>query len=124
LSKLLGKFYSEGKTRFYLSEIVEESSCSINEVEDFLIPLLGAGKIEGKLELRCPNCGKDFGLFNRYAEISDKITCEFCGYKFTKAMEFIEVVLEIKKPFFRGQENQSNNDKEKSQQGRIEEAIE
>jgi DNA-directed RNA polymerase subunit RPC12/RpoP len=125
LSKLLRQFYNKGKIRFYLSEFAEESGRSMKEVEDYFIALLSTGKIEGKLELRCPNCGKDFGLFNRISEIPESITCEFCGHKFAKAMEYIEVILEIKKPFFRDQENIScDNSQESSRQGPIDEAIE
>jgi predicted nucleic acid-binding Zn ribbon protein len=115
LDRILRKFSREGKTRFYLSEFVEESNCPTNEVEDYLIPLLGAGNIEGKLELRCPNCGKDIGLFNRFSEIPESIACESCGQKFAKAMEFVEIVLEIKKPFFRDQESTvCNTNRERS----------
>jgi DNA-directed RNA polymerase subunit RPC12/RpoP len=103
LNNLLEQFISKGRTRFYLSEFAEESDCPIKEVEDYFIPLMGAGEIEGKLELRCPNCGKDFGLFRRTSDIPKSITCEFCGHKFTSSMEYTEIVLELKKPFFRDQ---------------------
>ena len=125
LNKLLRKFCREGKTRFYLSEFAEESNRPINEVEDYFIPLLGAGNIEGKLEVRCPNCGKDIGLFNRLSEIPENITCEFCGHNFSKAMEYIEMVLEIKERFFRDQESLScSNNRESDQQKAIKKVAE
>jgi hypothetical protein len=104
LSELLGQYFLKGKTRFSVSEFADESKCSIEEIEDFFIPLMGVGKIEGKIELVCPNCGKDLGLFSKLFEIPQNITCSFCGYEFTKAEEYLEIVLEIKKPFFRDEE--------------------
>jgi predicted nucleic acid-binding Zn ribbon protein len=115
LSKLLKRFISEGKTRFYLSEFVEESNVPLSEVENYFVPLLGTNKIEGKLEVRCPNCGKDLGIFNRLPEIPESIVCEFCGYEFSKAMEYVEIVLEVKKGFFRVQEEScADSDRESS----------
>jgi DNA-directed RNA polymerase subunit RPC12/RpoP len=125
LNSLLKQFISEGRTRFYLSEFAEESNCPIKEVEDYFIPLLGNGKIEGRLELRCPNCGKDFGLFSKISEIPKTVNCEFCGYRFASAVEFTEIVLELKKPFFRDHEIISDDtNRGRSQQKRIEEAVE
>lgn len=115
LSKLLKQFLSEGKTRFYLSEFVDESNVPLSEVENYFIPFLGANKVEGKLEVRCPDCGKDLGIFARLPEIPEKIVCEFCGHEFAKATEYIEIVLEVKKEFFRAQEESSpNSDRESS----------
>jgi DNA-directed RNA polymerase subunit RPC12/RpoP len=104
LSDLLKQYYHEGKTRFYVSEFAEESKCSIEEIEDFFIPLMGVGKIEGKIELICPNCGKDLGLFGKISEIPQNVSCGYCGHEFTKSEEYFEVVLEIKTPFFRPEE--------------------
>lgn len=103
LNKILKRFCSEGKTRFYLSEFVNEAKISIKEAEDFFIPLLGVGKIEGKLEVRCPNCGKDLGIFNRVYQIPERIVCEFCGEEFTRELEYIEIILEVKEGFFRSE---------------------
>lgn len=125
LNSLLKQFISKGRTRFYLSEFAEESNCPIKEVEEYFIPLLGAGEIEGRLELRCPDCGRDFGLFSRISEIPQNVTCEFCGHSFPNAMEYTEIVLELKKPFFRDQEIiPDNSNRERSQQKRIEETVE
>jgi predicted nucleic acid-binding Zn ribbon protein len=106
LSNLLRKFYDDGRTRFYLSEFAEESNCPTKEIEDFFVPLLGVGKIEGKVELRCPNCGKDAGIFNRISDMPQHVVCESCGHKFSRELEYVEIVLEMKKPFFRDQDNQ------------------
>lgn len=109
LNKTLKRFYSEGKTRFYLSEFVDEAKVSVREAEDFFIPLMGVGKIEGKLEVRCPNCGKDLGVFDKLPEIPEKIVCEYCGQQFSKALEYIEIVLEVQKGFFRAQKESCSN---------------
>ncbi len=125
LSNLLKKFYSEGKSRFYLSEFAEEAKCPAKEVEDFFIPLLGIGKIEGKVELRCPNCGRDFGLFNKISEVPKNVICDFCGHEFTVELEYVDIVLEVKKPFFRDQENiPSGTPDERTQSGQFEEIVE
>jgi DNA-directed RNA polymerase subunit RPC12/RpoP len=87
----------------------------LSQVEDYFIPLLGTNRIEGKLEVRCPNCGKDLGVFNRLPEIPENIVCEFCGHGFSRAMEYIEIVLEVKKEFFRTQkESYPHSDRESS----------
>lgn len=72
-------------------------------------------KIEGKLEVRCPNCGKDLGIFDRLPQIPEKNVCEVCGQEFPKAMEYVEIVLEVKKGFFRAQkESCPDSDRESS----------
>lgn len=103
LSETLNRFFRSGKTRFYLSELVEEAKVSMQEAEDFIIPLLRKNKLEGRLELRCPNCGKDLGIYNKISDIPEEIFCEICGHQFDKSLEYIEIILEIKKAFFRHQ---------------------
>jgi len=103
LSETLQKFSILGKTQFYLSELVEEAKVSTREAEDFIIPLLKRDVLEGKLELRCPNCGKDLGTYNKISDVPDEIECEICGYQFNKSLEYIEIILEIKGKFFRTQ---------------------
>ena len=101
LNKTLEKFFSEGKTRFYLSEFASEAKTSIHEAENFIIPLLKEDELEGKLEVRCPNCGKDIEIYRRFIDIPDEIECEICGYRFHKSLEYIEIILEMKRKFFR-----------------------
>jgi ribosomal protein S27E len=108
LNKLLKKFCSEGKTRFYFSEFVEEGQVSVEEAEKFLIPLMGNGKIEGTLELRCPNCGKDLGIFKRVLEIPEENSCQICGYEFCRSTDYMEIVLEVNCDFFRSEQCRSN----------------
>lgn len=100
LNDILRKFCLEGKARFYFSEFVEEAKITTEQAEKFLIPLMGKGKIEGELELRCPNCGKDLGTFKRLPEIPDDNICPICNYSFCKSFDYIEIVLEVKDDFF------------------------
>jgi hypothetical protein len=104
LDKILRKFCLEGKARFYFSEFIEQGNVSVEEAEKFLIPLMGKGKIQGELELRCPNCGKDLGTFQRLPEIPQENICPICGHGFCKSFEYIEIVLEVKGDFFLGQQ--------------------
>lgn len=77
LKRKLRKFCSKGRTRFYLSEFAEEAKISILQAEDFFIPLFKANKVEGSLEVRCPNCGRDQGLFKTFPDIPEDITLTF-----------------------------------------------
>jgi predicted RNA-binding Zn-ribbon protein involved in translation (DUF1610 family) len=108
LSELLTKFCSEGKTRFYFSEFVEEGQVTVEEAEKFLMPLMGNGRIEGSLELRCPNCGKDIGIFKRIPEVPEENSCPICGYEFCRSTDYLEIVLEVKSEFFRSKHCCSN----------------
>jgi len=108
LKKKIEKFISQGRNRFYLSEMVEETHVPIRDVENFLIPLLEKNKIEGTLEVRCPNCGADQGTFKKYYEIPSEIECEICGYEFPRSDEYLNIVLEVKGKFFRAQNVPSN----------------
>lgn len=109
LSKTLTKYGSEGKSPFYLSEFVQDTKVSIREAEDFFIPLLRSGDIVGKLEIRCPNCEKDIGTFKNLSKIPEEITCEICGYEFSRSLEYVEIVLEVKGKFFRAQKSFSTS---------------
>ena len=103
LARKIEEFVSKGRTKFYLREIVEEAKVSIREAEDFLIPLLERNKIEGSLELRCPNCGADQGTFKSYNEIPSETECEICGYEIQRSEDYADIVLEVKGGFFRAQ---------------------
>ena len=103
LRKKIKEFLSQGKSRFYLTEIVEESRVSIREAEDFFLPLLNRNQVEGTLQLRCPNCGAHQGSFRKYADIPSDIRCELCDYEFPRSDEYLDIVLEVKGKFFRGQ---------------------
>ena len=105
LSKTLARYSLEGKSPFYLSEFVQDTKVSVREAEDFFIPLLRSGEIAGKLEMRCPNCEKDIGTFEKLSEIPEKVTCEICGYEFSRSLEYVEIILEVKGKFFRLQKS-------------------
>ena len=81
---------------------MKEANVSIQDLEDFLIPLLGEGKIEGKLEVHCPDCGADLGSFKNYEEIPKENDCEICGHSFPVSDDYLEILLEVKGGFFRG----------------------
>jgi len=103
LAKKLKEFVSQGRKKFYLRDIIEEAHVSILDAEDFFIPLLKEDEIEGSLEVRCPNCGAELGIFKRYPEIPEELTCELCGTEFPRSPDYLEIILEIKGKFFRTQ---------------------
>jgi len=107
LAKELKEFFLQGKKKFYLREIVEASHVSFSDAEDFFIPLLEKNKIEGSLEVRCPTCGASLGIYSRFPEIPEELTCEFCEKDFPKEIECLEVVLEVKGKFFRDRKRTS-----------------
>jgi hypothetical protein len=85
LENKIRDFISHGKNRFYLREIVEEAQVSVVDAEDYLLPLLGENRVEGSLELRCPDCGADLGNFKKYNDIPTEIECEICGHHFPRS---------------------------------------
>ena len=103
LNETLKHFCSEDRNPFYLSEFVEEAKVTLQDAENFFLPLLEKGKIEGRLEVRCPSCGKDIQTYERMSQIPDEIDCEICSYTFSKSLEFLEVILEVRDKFFRCQ---------------------
>lgn len=116
LEKKIEEFISKGRNRFHLREMVEETHVSLREAEDFLIPLLEENKIEGKLELRCPNCEADQGSFKKFYEIPEETECEICGHKFSRSDEYLDILLEVRGKFFRSQEIPFGIDREKTHQ--------
>jgi ribosomal protein S27E len=116
LEKKIKEFISKGGNRFYLHEMIEEVHISLREAENFLIPLLEENKIEGKLELKCPNCEADQGTFKKYYEIPEEVECEICGYKFSRSDEYLDILLEVTGEFFRAQEVPFGTDRKKTQQ--------
>ena len=116
LKKKIERFLSEGRNKFYLREMVEEAHVSMRDAEDFLIPLLGENKIEGSLEVRCPNCGADQGTFKMYHEIPPEIECEICGHNFPRSDEYLNIVLEVKGEFFRAQKISTSTHQKKTHQ--------
>jgi predicted RNA-binding Zn-ribbon protein involved in translation (DUF1610 family) len=89
------------KRRIYFRELLKEADVSTEYLEDFLIPLLGEDKIEGKLEVHCPDCGADLGLFKKYADIPKENECETCGHSNPISDNYLEILLEVKGDFFR-----------------------
>lgn len=92
----------ESRHRIYFREILKEANVSTQELEDFLIPLLGEGTIKGSLVVHCPDCGADLGSFKQYNEIPKENECEICGQAFPISDDYLDIVLEVKGKFFRG----------------------
>ena len=110
---------------FNIVEIRNVSEEFVSRAEDFLIPLLEENKIEGRLELRCPNCEADLGTFKKYHEIPEEIECEICGHKFPRSEEYLNIVLEVTgTKFFRAQRISSTSSQKKTHQTRNGEIIE
>jgi hypothetical protein len=92
-----------GRKSITFRELRKKADVSTEELEDFLLPLLGEeGVIEGKLEVRCPNCGADLGSYSKYTDIPKKNDCEICGHSIPFSDNYLEIVLEVKGDFFRG----------------------
>jgi hypothetical protein len=81
--------------------MIQEIGVSLNVAEDFLIPLLEENSIEGKLELRCPNCEAQLGVFENYNQIPQENECDICSHQFPKSDEYLNILLEVKGKFFR-----------------------
>jgi hypothetical protein len=92
----------QGKKEIHFRELKKKADVSTEELEDFLLPLLGEGMIDAKLELRCPNCGADLGSFTKYTDIPKENNCETCGHSNPFSDSYLEIVLEVKGDFFRG----------------------
>lgn len=101
LEKTVKNIVARGQRKVYLRELLSEAKVSIEDAEDFLIPLLGEGTIEGSLELHCPVCGADLGSFRRYTDIPNETECYACGNIANRSDDYLEVVLEVKGGFFR-----------------------
>ena len=124
MKRKIKEFLSQGRNKFYLREIVEEAHVSMRDAEDFFIPILEESKIEGSLEVRCPNCGADQGTFKKYHEIPSEIECEICGYEFPRSDEYLNIVLEVKGKFFRAQKISTTSHRQKTHQIRNEQVTE
>ncbi len=92
----------QGTKEIYFRELKKKADVSTEELEDFLLPLLGEGTIIAKLELRCPNCGAELGSFTKYTDIPKTNNCEACGHTNPFSDNYLEIVLEVKGDFFRG----------------------
>ncbi len=90
----------QGRKEIYFRELKRKAEVSTEELEDFLLPLLGEGVIDGKLELRCPSCGADLGSFPRYTDIPKENYCENCRHSNPFSDNYLEIVLEVKGDFF------------------------
>lgn len=95
------EYLQQGKRRFCLREISEDANVSLIEAENFFIPILKKNELEGSLEIRCPRCGTQIGTYKKYSEIPHEFECEFCEVSFPLSDNLLEVVLEVKKNFFR-----------------------
>ena len=109
LEKQIESLVSQGKTKFYFREIIENAHITMGEAEDSLLPLLEKNKLEGSLELRCPECGADLGIYEKYTEIQKQINCEICSYEFPLSDDYLEIILEVKGDFFRSRKTSSSS---------------
>ncbi len=91
-----------GRKSITFRELRKKADVSTEELEDFLLPLLGEGVIEGKLEVRCSNCGADLGSYSKYTDVPKENDCEICGHSNPFSDDYLEIVLEVKADFFRG----------------------
>jgi ribosomal protein S27E len=124
LESKLREFLSQDRSKFYLRDFVEHAKVSLLEAEDFFIPLLKENEIEGSLEVRCPSCGAELGIYKKYLDVPEEITCELCGEEFPRSSDFLEIVLEVKGRFFRTREESPESDWEKAHERRTEEVVE
>jgi hypothetical protein len=92
----------DGRKSITFRELKTKADVSTEELEDFLLPLLSEEIIEGKLEVRCPNCGVDLGSYSKYTDIPKENDCEICGHSNPFSDNYLEIVLEVKGDFFRG----------------------
>jgi Holliday junction resolvase-like predicted endonuclease len=76
---------------------MHESGASLDEVQDFFLPLLKDNEVEGSLEVRCPKCDSEMGTYRTYPSIPEKMYCEFCETSFEKTSECLDIIIEIKK---------------------------
>jgi len=124
LNETLERFCAEDRKRFYLDDFVIEAEVPMHIAEDFFLPLLKEGKLEGKLEVRCPSCGKDIEIYDRLSQIPEEIECEICSFTFLKSTECIQVILEVKDEFFRDQKCSSHFDRKDPHETRVASVIE
>jgi ribosomal protein S27E len=124
LVRKLKEFISQGRNKFYLRDFVEEAHVSLLEAQDFFIPLLKENEIEGSLEVRCPCCGAELGIYKKYLDVPEEITCELCGEEFPRSSDFLEIVLEVKGKFFRTREGSPESNWKKAHETGTERVIE
>lgn len=120
LRKKIEEFLSQGIDKFYLEEIAEKAQVSFQETEAYFLPLLKKNEIEGKLEVRCPNCEGHQGGFSKYTDIPRQMHCELCDHEFSRSDDYIDVVLEVKGKFFRPQKRKPEFDWTRSRKVRTE----
>lgn len=118
LRNKLEEFLSQGRTKFYLRDITEEASVRLIDSEDFFIPLLKENELEGSLEVRCPNCSAELGIFKEYPQIPKELHCELCETEFSRSSDYVEIVLEVTEKFFRAQSNSFTTSYQKDDQER------
>ncbi len=53
---------TKDRKKIYFHEIMKALNVSAKQLDDFLIPLLGEGAIDGAIDLRCPDCGAELGV--------------------------------------------------------------
>jgi ribosomal protein S27E len=124
LESNLRELLSQGNSKFYLRDFVEHAKVSLLEAEDFFIPLLKENEIEGSLEVRCPGCGAELGIYRKYLDVPEEITCELCGEEFPRSSDFLEIVLEVKGKFFRTREESPDSDWKKAHERKTAQVVE
>jgi predicted nucleic acid-binding Zn ribbon protein len=108
LGKLLGREYAKGTTHLYFDSILRQLNLPSEQVELMLLDYFQSGAVEGTLELRCPECGKDLGRFKKLREIPAETTCYICGAIVPQSFSYVELVVHLKSgTFFRGDKHSS-----------------
>ncbi len=101
LTETLKRFIAEGKIVFYFDDLVKQSKVPRRYAEEYLIPLLKKDSLEGKIEVRCPRCRRDQGIFKNLSSVPKEFTCDICDLDFSMHREDLQIILEVKGDFFR-----------------------
>jgi ribosomal protein S27E len=92
LDEILRKYAAEGKRTFDLRSLFQDVGGNIKTLESTVIPYLLSGKMSARLKVRCPECGKDLGEFERISQIPDELQCQACGTTFPRETEYLDVI--------------------------------
>jgi len=92
LNEILRKYAAQGKRTFDLRSLFQDVGGNFKTLESTLIPYLLDGKMSARLQVRCPECGKDLGEFERISQIPDELECQACGTTFPRETEYLDVI--------------------------------
>ena len=111
LSRLLERAFLKGRRQLYFSTILRESNLPSELVEGTLFSFFQSGAVEGSLELRCPECGKDLGEYKKLSEMPQEVECYICDAKIPRSFDYVELVVHLKgDTFFREHRNPPSDD--------------